>query len=251
VAGKVLIGTSGWSYKHWLGGAFYPTGVRGGDCLPYYAKSFPTVEINCTYYSLPRRGWAARWKQVTPAGFVFAVKMWQMVTHRRRLLGVDENLQDHFEACAELGGKFGPLLVQLPPSFRENLPLLEDFAGRCAQAWQQCMGRRRLPAAVEFRHRSWNNDATRALLEKLGWSLVLADMGEFAIDQPLTKGFIYVRRHGPGGGDTSYSNDALAHLAERIRAWSAAGRDVYVYFNNDVHAHAPRNAETLTRFVNA
>jgi len=245
VAGRILIGTSGWSYPHWLGGAFYPPGVRGAKCLPYYAGQFPTVEINSTYYRLPREGFAARWRRVTPARFVFAVKMWQQVTHRKRLAGVAEEVGAHFAACADLGAKFGPLLVQLPPSFQKDLPLLEEFAGQCTAAWKRQFPRRRLLAAAEFRHTSWNAPDTRRLLERLRWSLVLADMGPFAIDEPLSHGFIYVRRHGPGGGDRGYSDEELGKLAKRIHNWSAAGRKVYVYFNNDVHAHAPRNASTL------
>ncbi len=251
MAGKVRIGTSGWSYAHWLKGAFYPRGVYGGKCLGFYAERFSSVEINSTYYRLPRAGAAERWRLVTPRTFVYAVKMWQMVTHRKRLAGVAEDLERFFAATGELGEKFGPLLVQLPPSFRAEPSRLEDFAARCQSAWQQRFGRRRLRAAVEFRHRSWNAPPTRGLLGRLGWSLVLADMGDFAVDEPLESGFVYVRRHGPGGGDTSYGDDRLARLAERIRQWSAAGRDVYVYFNNDAHAHAPRNAARLDELVRA
>ena len=87
MGGKVRIGTSGWSYAHWLKGAFYPAGVRGGDCLAYYAEHFTTVEINSTYYRLPRPGVAEKWLLNTPRDFVFAVKMWQMVTHRKRIVG--------------------------------------------------------------------------------------------------------------------------------------------------------------------
>ena len=249
MAGKVKVGTSGWSYAHWLNGAFYPAGVRGGQCLPWYAQHFPTVEINATYYRLPKPSFAQRWKQLTPPEFLFAVKMWQMVTHRRRLAGVEDNLDGFFAACGPLGGKFGPLLVQLPPSFRKDLPRLRDFAATCRAAWGRHFPRRRLLAAVEFRHRSWNDQPTRQLLAELGWSLVLADMGDFAIDEPLQAGFIYIRRHGPAGGDTSYGDAQLRALARRIAAWADAGRDVYVYFNNDVHAHAPRNAARLMEFI--
>ena len=248
MAGKICIGTSGWSYPHWLKGAFYPTGVRGGKCLPYYAERFETVEINSTYYRLPRPGWAARWAEVTPPGFTFSVKMWRQVTHRKRLAGVGEEVEAHFSATAGLAGRHGPLLIQLPPSFRSDLPLLADFAACCAEAWGRHFPRRRLVAAVEFRHTSWNHPETRALLERLGWSLVLADMGDFGIDEPLSKGFLYVRRHG-GGGDGGYSDAELGRLADRIGEWSSAGRDVYVYFNNDVHAYAPRNAATLIGMI--
>jgi uncharacterized protein YecE (DUF72 family) len=249
MAGKVLIGTSGWSYAHWLKGAFYPAGVRGGQCLIYYAGRFGTVEINSTYYRLPGAGFAARWREVTPGGFVFAVKMWQQVTHRKRLRQVAEELERYFAALAELRSKFGPLLIQLPPSFGKDLPRLEAFAGACAGAWKKQFPRRRLRAAMEFRHRSWNAADARALLGRLGLTLVLADMGDFAVDEPLPEGFVYIRRHGPGGGATGYSDAEMGQLAERIRRLSAAGRDVYVYFNNDAHAHAPRNATTLMEML--
>lgn len=249
MAGTVRIGTSGWSYAHWLKGAFYPRGVYGSKCLDFYAERFPTVEINSTYYRLPRTAAAERWRLVAPRGFVYAVKMWQMVTHRKRLAGVEDDLERFFAATGELGETFGPLLVQLPPSFRAEPARLEDFAACCNRAWRRRFGRRRLRAAVEFRHRSWDDPLTRGLLGRLGWSLVLADMGDFAIDEPLESGFVYVRRHGPGGGDTSYDDRRLARLAERIRRWSAAGRDAYVYFNNDAHAHAPRNAARLAELA--
>ncbi len=247
--GRILIGTSGWSYPHWLKGAFYPPGVRGGECLPWYAQHFPTVEINSTYYRPPREGWAARWAAETSPQFVFAVKMWRQVTHEKRLAGVEEELETHFAASAALGEKFGPLLVQLPPSLEKDLPLLEDFAGACLRAWERHFPRRRLLAAMEFRHASWDSGDARALLAKLGLSLVLSDLAGCTIDEPLAEGLVYVRRHGPGGHAASYGDAELDSLAERIRDWSAAGRDVHVYFNNDVHAHAPRNAAALIAMV--
>ncbi|KPK86665.1 MAG: hypothetical protein AMJ81_00685 [Phycisphaerae bacterium SM23_33] len=249
MAGKVRIGTSGWSYSHWLKGAFYADGVRGGDCLGYYAGHFPSVEINSTYYRLPRPSFAEKWFANTPEDFVFAVKMWQMVTHRKRLAGVEGDLESFFSACRGLGSKFGPLLIQLPPSFHKDLRRLGEFAAACEQLWQRHLPPRPGRVAVEFRHTSWNDDQTRGLLSRPGWSLVLADMGDFAIDEPLGQGFIYIRRHGPAGGDTSYSDRQLRALADRIAGWSAAGRDVYVYFNNDAHAHAPHNAAALMEIV--
>lgn len=244
MAGQIHIGTSGFSYEHWTGGAYYPRGLRAAEHLKFYSADFDTVEINSSFYRLPAAGVALRWREQTPPRFVFAMKLWRAITHYRRLRRSADLLNKFFGSTGELDKKYGPLLVQLPPGMKVDLPRLEDFAGQLKAMWRQYFSRRRMRAAVEFRHESWFSPQCRGLLARLGWSLVLAEGGH-AVDEPLEKGFIYVRRHGPGGGENGYSESELQALAGRIRDWSGGGRDVFVYYNNDYEAHAVANARRL------
>jgi uncharacterized protein YecE (DUF72 family) len=241
-SGKLLVGTSGWSYQHWAGGRFYPQGLKPGDWLAYLAQHFSTVEINSTFYRLPKESSVQRWYDVTGSKFRFAVKLWQMVTHRKKLIDCDEHLRDFFRVAGGFRTKRGPLLVQLPPSIHKDLPRLDGFLGHLRKA----MGRMRWRVAVEFRHPSWADADTTALLDAHQAALCLADMPRCPFAEPGNAEFVYIRRHGPGGVYRGcYSEQHIADDAKRVRAWLAAGKDVYVYYNNDIGGHAVDNARQL------
>jgi uncharacterized protein YecE (DUF72 family) len=205
--------------------------------LSYYAERFDTVEVNSSFYRLPRREVVARWAEQTPDGFVFAVKVSRYVTHVKRLREVEVHLPLLLERIAPLAeaGRLGPLLWQLPPTFRRDDQRLAEALASFP---------RDLRHAVEFRHESWFAPEPLALLAERGVALVVTE-------RPVEPeaGFSYVRFHrGVRGHRGNYSGAELADWAERLRGFVAKG-DVYAYFNNDWEGFAPRNAATLQHLL--
>ena len=240
--GQLYVGTSGWSYQHWAGGRFYPKGLKPGDWLAFLAQHFTTVEINSTFYRLPKEATVERWRNVTGGRFRFAVKLWRMITHRKKLVDCEEHVRDFFGVARGFGAKRGPLLVQLPPSIHKDVPRVDAFLGELRKA----MGRIRWRVAVEFRHPSWADADATALLDGHGAALCLADMPRCPFTEPGDVDFVYARRHGPGGGYSGcYADEHIADDARRIRGWLKSGKDVYVYYNNDIGGHAIDNARQL------
>jgi uncharacterized protein YecE (DUF72 family) len=239
---QLYVGTSGWSYQHWAAGRFYTKGLKPGDWLAFLSQRFPTVEVNSTFYRLPRETSVDRWCKVTGRTFRFAVKLWRMITHRKKLVDCDEHLRDFFRIARGFGAKRGPLLVQLPPSLHKDVARLDAFLKRLRKA----MGRLRWRVAVEFRHASWDDAETTALLDAHDAALCLADMPRCPFTEPGNVDFAYVRRHGPGGRYRGcYAEEHIADDADQIGAWLNAGKDVYVYYNNDIGGHAVDNARQL------
>ncbi len=247
-AGKCHIGTSGWCYSHWAKGRFYPKGLKQGDWLRFFAGHFSTVEINASFYRLPKVEMVSRWREVTGSRFRFAVKLWRRITHEKRLADCARELQDFLAVAAELGPKRGPLLVQLPPSMGRDLGLLERFLIDL----KRTIGRARWKVTVEFRRTDWLCEPVYKLLDGYGVAVCLADLERCPITEPNDVGFVYIRRHGPGGRYRGcYAAEHTAADADRVRAWLAAGRDVYVYFNNDAEGYALDNARQLIAALGA
>jgi len=246
--GAHFIGTSGWSYAHWSKGRFYPPGLKQGDWLKFYATRYRSVEINLSFYRIPPIALIDRWTLIVDDGFVFALKLWRGITHLKRLSDAEEWLDNFFEVANRLGDKRGPLLVQLPPSFKPDVPRLDDFLARLPEH----MGGVSWRVAVEFRHPDWLTPDVYAVLDRHGAAACLADMARCPITEPNAVDFVYVRRHGVSGhADGRYTDEQIAQDAERIRAWLAQGRDVYVYYNNDIGGHAVDNARTLMERLGA
>src|ERR671919_2867752 len=124
--GRVLIGTSGWHYRHWQG-SFYPSGIKPAEQLRFYAEHFDTVEVNGTFYRLIAKEVLQRWRESTPEGFVFACKASRFLTHSKRLKDTDLGLRRFFEPLEALGDKLGPILFQLPGNFRPDFERLASF----------------------------------------------------------------------------------------------------------------------------
>jgi len=241
---RIRVGCSGWNYAHWRNGVFYPPGCPPRDWLRHYARSFDTVEVNSTFYRLPRESAVARWTDETPGDFVFAVKVSRYLTHVRRLRDVGEHLPLLYERIRPLldTAKLGPLLWQLPPTFRWDL---DRLAAALAELHD---GRRH---AFEFRHPSWFREETTTLLREHGVALVIGDRPEVHTFQTheLTAPFTFVRFHaGTRGRNGNYSHGELEEWAQRLERWS---RDVEVlaYFNNDWEGYAIRNALELKRLL--
>lgn len=244
--GRVYIGTSGWNYKHWGGGVFYPSGLKQNEWLAHYCHVFETVEINYTFYRLPSRAVFEKWRDSVPEGFRFIVKANRFITHVKRLKDPETSVHNFLENMSGLGKKLGPVLFQLPPSWNVNLERLEDLLSYLTS--QDII--RDLRVALELRNRSWAVEETFDLLKTFSVALCFADWPDLTIGEPATADFIYVRRHGPGDLYSScYSAEDLKKDAERIRIWLGEGRDVYVYFNNDGGGYAVKNARTLSENV--
>jgi uncharacterized protein YecE (DUF72 family) len=241
---RLRVGCSGWNYDHWRDGVFYPARCPASRWLAFYADRFDTVEVNSTFYRLPRRDAVARWVEQTPRGFLFAVKVSRYLTHVKRLREIDVHLPLLLERIAPLadGGKLGPLLWQLPPTFvRDDDRLAEALAAFPSD----------LRHAVEFRHQSWFAPQPLELLADRGVALVVADRpGAPGLERPEpSAGFSFVRfHHGSRGRRGNYSDSELADWAETLRGWALRG-DVYAYFNNDWEGFAPRNAVRLRRLA--
>jgi uncharacterized protein YecE (DUF72 family) len=238
----VRIGCSGWNYDHWRHGVFYPERLPSRRWLEYYAVSFHTVEVNATFYRLPREPAVANWVAQTPADFIFAVKMSRYVTHVRRLRGLAESLALFYARIAPLVGsrKLGPVLWQLPANFRRD-------DARLAHALEQLPPGRH---CFEFRHESWFAGDVYELLRRHGVALVIGDSPQRPFQAlELTADWTFLRfHHGHRGRGGNYSERELRAWAERIDGWRQQV-DVYAYFNNDWNGYAPRNARVLERLL--
>jgi uncharacterized protein YecE (DUF72 family) len=240
----IRIGCSGWNYAHWRHGVFYPERCPPARWLRYYAQFFDTVELNNTFYRLPRTSAVARWVAESPPGFVFAVKVSRYVTHIKRLVDTDKHLPLLLDRIAPLlrSPKLGPLLWQLPPTFRRDDERLATALAAFPPAYRH---------ALEFRHESWFAPDVMALLREHNVALVIADRPQIASFQTheLTADFTFVRfHHGSRGLRGNYSDRELDEWAARIRGWGERG-DVFAYFNNDWEGFAPRNALRLTELL--
>jgi len=235
----VRIGCSGWSYQQWKG-RFSPGSAPESGWLGLYAETFDTVEVNATFYRLPLRSTVAGWAARTPRTFLFAVKASRYLTHVKRLRDLPAGLARLEERIAPLreADKLGPVLWQLPASFRRDDVRLAETLARLPD------GRH----AFEFRHPSWFDDDVYALLREHRAALVVADRDGLP-EAPWvdTAGWWYVRlHHGRAGRRGNYSPAELERWAERLRNRSG---DAYVYFNNDWEGFAPQNAATLRSLV--
>jgi uncharacterized protein YecE (DUF72 family) len=262
------IGISGWRYEPWRG-LWYPEELPQRRELEFCGLHFPTVEVNGSFYSLQRPEYYDEWYRDTPPGFLFSVKGSRYITHLLRLKNIEKPLANFFASGVfNLREKLGPFLWQFPPMFSYNRERLEAFfallprntADALALARRRdarMTGRSRLAIdanralrhAIEIRHRSFENDDFLSLLRKHDIGLVVADTaGKWPKMFHVTADFVYVRLHGDIKIYTSgYSDRALASWARRIRAWAKDGRDVYVYFDNDVKVRAPFDALNLMR----
>jgi uncharacterized protein YecE (DUF72 family) len=238
--GRIRIGTSGWSYGHWLG-SFYPKEIRSEGLLAAYADRFETVEINRTFYSLPGTEAVGRWHARSPPGFQFAVKASRYLTHRKRLKAPEEPIERLLGRIEPLKEKLGPVLFQLPPRWRANPERLERLL-------EELPGNHRY--AFEFRDPSWHDDRILALLSNHGAAFCIFDLAGKPSPVEVTAPLVYIRLHGPGAAyQGSYHGRTLSGWARRILDWSKEGRDVYCFFDNDEKAYAPHDALRLKAMV--
>ncbi|HEY8900851.1 MAG TPA: DUF72 domain-containing protein [Chthoniobacterales bacterium] len=286
MAARVHIGISGWTYAPWRG-VFFPKGLRQSDELAFAARAFSTIEINGTHYSLQKPASFQRWRDETPAGFIFSVKANRYITHLRRLRNVKVPMANFFASgLLALKEKLGPILWQFPPNFRFHAELMEEFlaalprdtAGAAelahrhddhlpARAWLKTDRKRRLRHCIEVRHESFLVPEFFQLLRKNNVAFVFADTaGKWPYVEEITTDFLYLRLHGDEELYVSgYTEKALREWARRIRHWvegearkdaplvlpprKRAVRDIFVYFDNDAKVKAPRDAKRLAELL--
>jgi uncharacterized protein YecE (DUF72 family) len=224
------VGTSGYSYQQWKR-SFYPQKLPQKEMLSYYAQRFAAVEINSTFYRMPAPNAVKSWAQQVPDAFRFAFKAPQTITHRKRLKDVEEETNDFLRMAATMKGRRGPLLFQLPPNFKKDLPRLSVFL--------DLVGKRTL-AAFEFRHESWFDEDVFDCLRRKSCALCIADMD----DSPFTElvctagwGYVRLRRE-------RYTRKRLGEWIEKMR--SQAWEEAYVFFKHEETGTGPRLA---TRFL--
>lgn len=239
-SGPVLrVGTSGWQYRHFRGVLYGPDDPQRA-WLEAYARAFPAVEANGTFYRLPERSTFEGWHDRTPHGFRFALKASRYLTHVRRLRDPDEPVARLLERAEPLGDRLGPILLQLPPDLRAEPERLASTLDAFPTGVQ---------VAVEPRHESWWSDEVRSLLEERGAALCLADRGSRPIT-PLwrTTDWGYVRFHvGAASPEPHYGRTALHHWVDRIAERWSSGEEVWAFFNNDPGGWAVRDARTFGR----
>jgi uncharacterized protein YecE (DUF72 family) len=237
---RAWIGTSGWVYQDWRG-RFYPADLRQNRWFEYYARHFDTVEVNNTFYRLPGEAVFDAWARQAPPGFLYAVKANRYLTHIRRLIDPADPLERFLSRARRLGPSLGPVLYQLPPRWRPNLPRLAEFTELLPP---------NLVNVFEFRDPTWFTPDVYGILRGHQASFCIFDMPGLNCPMEVTAPAIYVRFHGSGvpyGG--SYDDAVLAAWAKRVSTWVQGGHDVYVYFNNDGMAAAVQNANTLKQMV--
>lgn len=238
--GSARIGTSGYQYDSWRG-VLYPEDLPKKRWLERYVEEFDTLEINNTFYRLPRPEVFASWRRQAPNGFVFAVKMSRFATHMKHLRDPEQTIGRLMEGARELGPTLGPILVQLPPRWHVDPERLDAFLSAAPREHRW---------AVEVRHASWLCDEVYAILRSHGAALVIHDLLP-AHPRVVTAAFTYTRFHGASDGKYAgtYTDRQLANEARWMEEQLRAGRDVYSYFNNDVGGHAVRDAKRLRALV--
>jgi uncharacterized protein YecE (DUF72 family) len=224
------VGTSGYNYPEWKG-SFYPEKMPAPQMLSFYAAAFTTVEINYTFYRIPNEKILAGWNRETPEGFRLTLKAPKRITHIARLKDCAELLQYFLKTAATLGAKQGAILFQLPPYFRKDLGVLDDFLARLPA---ECC------AAFEFRHASWMDAEVFARLRARNLALCVADSEKFSTPVEITASYGYFRLR-----DEGYTSDDLRHWAGVIRSAAAACSDVYVYFKHEEAGRGPQFARIL------
>jgi uncharacterized protein YecE (DUF72 family) len=237
---NIHVGCSGWVYKHWRG-ILYPEGLPQRRWFERYAEEFDTVEINASFYRVPLGSTFEGWRDKAPPVFRYAVKVNRFVTHMKKLLDCEEEVDRFISLARQLGDKLGPLLYQLPPSLHRNLERLDAFLGHLPGD---------LEHVVEFRHKSWYDEEVLAALDKHHVGFVTHDMKGLVSPRWASGKAAYVRFHGAGGKYWGrYSDDALLEWTDWVLEQASVGRSVWCYFNNDIHGHAIDDARTLKSMV--
>jgi uncharacterized protein YecE (DUF72 family) len=235
---RIHIGTSGWIYNHWAE-VFYPRDCPKAKWLEFYATHFRTVELNASFYRLPKPQTFENWRKRTPDDFLWAVKASRYITHIKRLKEPAESLERLYHSVEALEEKLGPILFQLPPS----LSFHEEVFGRFCQHLKKDRVH-----ALEVRHPSWEHQKAIDLIREHNLALCVSDAaGRYPYLEENTASFAYIRLHGSQQLYASeYSEAELQAYARKIRDWA---KDTYLYFDNDYHGYAVKNARRMNEIL--
>lgn len=238
-AGKIHIGTSGYSYPGWKG-QFYPRHLKPGDWLSYYSSQFNTVEINSSFYGLPPKSNLKKWAGQTFPSFVFSLKASRYITHFKKLNQPQQALATFLDTASTLGKKMGPVLFQLPANFSRDIERLKIILGLA----------RGFKFVFEFRHDSWFEPEVYHWLQRKGCGMVISSAPCFPYHEQATGDILYIRLHGEQKlYHSAYSQERLLYFAAMIKKYSSQGIETYAYFNNDALSHAFRDALRLKQLL--
>lgn len=239
-AGKIYIGTSGWNYKHWKG-RFYPDDLPVKSWFKFYIEKFDTVELNTSFYHLPKKETFVKWYKDAPGKFIYAVKASRYITHQKKLNEPDEPVDTFIKHAEGLKEKLGPILFQLPPGWKYNEERFEKLLKILPKKYRY---------TFEFRNETWWNNDAFSLLEKYNSAFCIFELAGQITPNIVTADFIYIRLHGPNGKYAgSYDDKALVKWADQFDIWKNEGKDIYCYFDNDDSAYAAFNALTLKKLL--
>ncbi len=231
------IGTSGWSYAGWLGN-FYPEKIKSNLILPFYAGILKTVELNNSFYQIPKEKNVKNWVELTPENFIFSCKANRYITHFKKLQDTTESVERLLKVFSNFENKLGPILFQFPPSWSVDLSRLKNFIEQLPKNFLY---------TFEFRHKSWFCEELYELLQKHQMSLCFYDHKTYRSPEIVTSQFIYVRMHGPlkEAYKGAYDESTLIEYAQKFSNWRKEGKAIYCYFDNDEKANAPQDAQRL------
>jgi uncharacterized protein YecE (DUF72 family) len=233
---RAWVGVSGWQYPDFTE-RFYPKALESSQQLGYYAGQFPTVEINNTFYQLPKESTVRGWYEQVPDGFHFAIKASRYITHMKNLLEPESTLPNFFERVSILKEKAGPILFQLPPHWRVNLDRLRNFLKYLKQGYR---------FTFELRNKTWFTEDVFSLFRENNIAFCIYEINYQQSPLLTTADFLYIRLHGPGRAyNDPYDMEAIGLWANRIEKWVKTGKDVYCYFDNTNRGYAWENAKTL------
>jgi uncharacterized protein YecE (DUF72 family) len=224
------VGTSGYNYPEWKG-RFYPPGLSSPKMLGFYAARFRTVEINYSFYRMPTSKTLSGWASGTPDGFRFTLKAPRRITHDARLQGCGELVESFCDLAMALGPKLGVLLFQLPPSFKQDTKVLDEFLGWLKPG---------IRAAVEFRHESWHAEPVYDVLRARRAALCVADSERMSTPVVTTAPFGYFRLR-----DEGYTDADLTRWADALREQAKVCEDTYAYFKHEEAGKGPELAASL------
>jgi uncharacterized protein YecE (DUF72 family) len=235
-----FIGSSGYYYPGWTG-KFYPENMKSSEFLTYYQNYFDTVELNSTFYHMPKKTTMRNLKRKLKPDFVVGVKMNRTITHLKRLKNVENELEMFFDSISELGTSLGAILVQLPPSLKLNIELLNSFLALLPEQFKY---------AIEFRHKSWLDENVFAMLRDHNVAFVVSHGDDYPFLKRETANFSYIRLHGPDELYASlYSEIELKEWSEYIKEINKKRIGAFVYFNNDFYGYAIENATSLKNLL--
>jgi uncharacterized protein YecE (DUF72 family) len=236
VALRNFIGTSGWNYGHWIG-KFYPEDMPKTKWFKHYLEKFDTVELNTSFYHLPKKSTFEKWYNDAPKNFVYSIKASRYITHVKKLIEPEEPVNKFITNVEGIKEKAGVILFQLPPGLKYNLERLTNIINVLPKKYKY---------TFEFRNETWWNDEAYELLKKNNIAFCIFELAGQLTPRLATADFIYIRLHGPGGKYSgSYSDETLGDWASEIKNWNKEGKAVYCYFDNDDSAYAVYNALKL------
>ncbi len=237
---KIYIGTSGYYYRHWIG-RFYPEKLVKDKWLEYYSKVFDTVELNTTFYHLPRAKTLEGWIRKTPFHFLFSVKVHQVITHIKKLKDVRSDFYGFMKVIKPLRvyNRIGCILHQFPPTLEYDTSLLRDYISLLPKGYRH---------VFEFRNAEFFNDTIFLILKENGIALCISHMRGLFAPPIATSDFVYFRFHGPEERYRSiYNDEQIEDFARLIWNFLLEDKIVFAYFNNDYNAYAVENAISLKK----